>query len=209
MLGFLRERVSDRKVRLFAVYCCQGVRGLLDSRSLSALDTAERFADGLCNEAELRAAVSAALDALNDANRQAAAMAVGWACHKNIGLQCPSISSQTADVMAQQQPRPMMAATRRLATLDRARALRDIVGNPFRPVGLYGPLRTPTAPTLARAAYEDRSLLSGQLDLARLAVLSDALEDAGCTDQAILDHLRGSGPHVRGCWAVDLILAKG
>ena len=43
---------------------------------------------------------------------------------------------------------------------------------------------------------------------ARLAVLADALEESGCTEQAILDHLRGPGSHCRGCWAVDLVLAK-
>jgi len=61
---------------------------------------------------------------------------------------------------------------------------------------------------LAQAAYDERELPAGTLDLARLAVLADALEEAGCTAQTILDHLRGPGPHVRGCWAVDLILGK-
>ena len=42
----------------------------------------------------------------------------------------------------------------------------------------------------------------------RLPVLADALEDAGCTDRAVLDHLRGPGPHVRGCWVLDLLLGK-
>ena len=37
---------------------------------------------------------------------------------------------------------------------------------------------------------------------------ADAMEDAGCTDTAIFDHCRGTGPHVRGCWVVDLILSK-
>jgi hypothetical protein len=40
------------------------------------------------------------------------------------------------------------------------------------------------------------------------AILADALEEAGCTDAAILSHLRGPGPHVRGCWVVDLLLGK-
>ena len=48
----------------------------------------------------------------------------------------------------------------------------------------------------------------GTLDPARLAVLSDALEEAGCDDVSILDHLRSTSPHYRGCWAVDLILGK-
>jgi hypothetical protein len=55
--------------------------------------------------------------------------------------------------------------------------------------------------TLARSVDEERAF--GQLP-----VLADALEEAGCTDQSILDHLRGSGPHLRGCWAVDLLLAR-
>ena len=62
--------------------------------------------------------------------------------------------------------------------------------------------------TLARAAYQERPLPSGELDPVRLAVLADALEDDGCTDEAVLAHLRGSGPHVKGCWALDLVLAK-
>jgi hypothetical protein len=62
---------------------------------------------------------------------------------------------------------------------------------------------------LARAAYEERRLPSGELDLARLAVLADALEDAGCADAELLGHLRGTGPHVRGCHVLDAILGKG
>jgi hypothetical protein len=42
----------------------------------------------------------------------------------------------------------------------------------------------------------------------RLPVLADALEEAGCTISDILDHCRGPGPHVRGCWVVDLLLGK-
>ena len=57
-------------------------------------------------------------------------------------------------------------------------------------------------------AYDERLMPSGELDLGRLAVLSDALEEAGCTSAEILTHLRSPGPHVRGCWALDLILGK-
>ncbi len=68
---------------------------------------------------------------------------------------------------------------------------------------------TPTVTSLAIAAYEERSLPSGELDTARLAILADALEDAECDNTDILTHLRGPGPHVRGCWPVDLCLHKG
>jgi hypothetical protein len=61
---------------------------------------------------------------------------------------------------------------------------------------------------LARAAYEERSLPAGTLDALCLAALSDALEEAGCDDPAVLGHLRGPGPHVRGCHVLDALLGK-
>jgi hypothetical protein len=42
----------------------------------------------------------------------------------------------------------------------------------------------------------------------RLHLFADALEDSGCTDAELLGHLRGPGPHVRGCWAEDLVPGK-
>jgi hypothetical protein len=83
---------------------------------------------------------------------------------------------------------------------------RDIFGNPFHPAAVAPAWLTPTVVSLAQAAYEERTPPRGELDPQRLAVLSDSLEEAGCGDTSILDHLRGSGPHVRGCWAVDLCL---
>ena len=89
-----------------------------------------------------------------------------------------------------------------------AEMLHCVFGNPFRPVVLNPAWRTPIVTALATAAYEDRVLPAGTLDPDRLAILADALEDAGCTDADILDHCRSGGPHVRGCWVVDLVLSK-
>jgi hypothetical protein len=91
---------------------------------------------------------------------------------------------------------------RRLAPARQADLLRELIGNPFRPVALGPAQRTPTVASLAAAIYEESAF-------DRLPILADALEDAGCADRALLDHLRGGGPHVRGCWALDLILGKG
>lgn len=91
---------------------------------------------------------------------------------------------------------------------EQAGLVRDLFGSPFRPVRLAPAFRTTSIQSLAQAAYDERQLPSGHLDPARLAVLSDALEEAGCTDGAILTHLRSPGPHVRGCWALDLALGK-
>jgi hypothetical protein len=89
-----------------------------------------------------------------------------------------------------------------------AALLRDLF-SPFRPVAVSSTWRTPQLLALAQAAYEQRELPSGQLDASRLAVLADALEEAGCDQANLLAHLRGPGPHVRGCWVVDLLLGKG
>jgi hypothetical protein len=90
-----------------------------------------------------------------------------------------------------------------------AAVLRDVVGNPFRPTSVAPSWLTSKVVAFAQAAYDQRELPAGTLDSSRLAVLADALEDAGCTNADLLDHLRGPGSHVRGCWAVDLLLGKG
>jgi hypothetical protein len=82
-----------------------------------------------------------------------------------------------------------------------AALLRDIFGNPFRPVTANPSWITPKTRKLAQAIY-DGSLFQDTPDLA------NALEDAGCMIREILDHCRGPGPHVRGCWVVDLVLGK-
>ena len=76
-----------------------------------------------------------------------------------------------------------------------------IFGNPFRPATADPAWLTSTAVALAAGIYEDRAF-------DRLPILADSLEDAGCTNADILTHLRGPGPHVRGCWALDLVLGK-
>jgi hypothetical protein len=83
----------------------------------------------------------------------------------------------------------------------------DILRNPFRPLPSIPASLPASVVSLARAAYDER-LPSFDLDPLRLSVLADAVEEAGCTDEAILSHLRSPGPHVRGCWALDLILGK-
>jgi hypothetical protein len=81
------------------------------------------------------------------------------------------------------------------------RLLRETVGNPFRPVRFQKLWRTSDTRGLARGIYEDRAF-------DRMPLLADALMDAGCDDDQIISHCRSEGPHVRGCWVVDLILSK-
>lgn len=109
-------------------------------------------------------------------------------------------------------------------------ALRDVAGNPWRPVALPyvgrrgsvlyrpgDPVRldddarcpwlTPQALSLARVVYAHRPP-GGALDPGALAALSDALEEAGCGEPRLLEHLRSPGPHYRGMWSLDLVLGK-
>ncbi len=80
-------------------------------------------------------------------------------------------------------------------------ALRDIFGNPSRPVAVDPSWRTSTTTALAAQMYDSR-------DFSAMPILADALQDAGCENTDILDHCRGPGQHARGCWVVDLVLGK-
>ena len=80
--------------------------------------------------------------------------------------------------------------------------IREIFGNPFRPIAFSPEWRTDTAIALARQMYESR-------DFSAMPILADALQDAGCDNESVLTHCRDTNqPHVRGCWVVDLVLGK-
>jgi hypothetical protein len=79
--------------------------------------------------------------------------------------------------------------------------LRDVFGNPFRPVTFAPAWRTSTVLSLAQTIYDERQFQN-------LPILADALEDAGCDNAAILGHCRQPGEHTRGCWVLDLVLGK-
>jgi hypothetical protein len=80
--------------------------------------------------------------------------------------------------------------------------IRDVFGNPFRSVIFSPEWRTDTTLSLTLQMYDTR-------EFSAMPILADALQDAGCDNADILDHCRGPGPHVRGCWVVDLVLGKG
>ena len=82
-----------------------------------------------------------------------------------------------------------------------ANLLRDIFGNPFRPVAFDPAWLTETVVGLATAISDDRAF-------ERMPILADALQEAGCENSDILTHCREPGVHVRGCWVVDLVLGK-
>jgi hypothetical protein len=218
MLGFLVDegKLTDRKRRLFACACCRRIWQLLtDERSRNAIEVAERWADALVSDDEAKHALEAAHQARRDFRRDnpdpdSDAFQKGhcgcWAaCY--IDFRDWS-SHEVAMVMTLEK----VGSDPHVAIADEKRQqfvlFRDIIGNPFQPLTLDPAWLTPTVTSLAAAAYEERDLPIGHLDSARLGVLADALEDAGCDDAELLGHLRGPGPHVRGCWALDLLLGR-
>jgi hypothetical protein len=81
--------------------------------------------------------------------------------------------------------------------------LREIFGNPFRPVECAPSWLTLDVVALAQGIYADRAF-------DRMPILADALQDAGCMNEDVLSHCRDAAlTHARGCWVVDLLLGTG
>jgi hypothetical protein len=203
ILTFLRRRVPERKVRLFAAACCRRIWDRLPhpcNRDLVA--AIEDHPDGNFHDPELYAAIVASSARERECQDHPAYWVVkylGRGFYKMTAEE--SAAAVVVKVMC-------LATDKRKKGVEaglQAALLRDIVGNPFRPPPLIGDAvrawNDRFIPKLAQAMYDDRRFDD-------LPILADALEVAGCTDAELLTHLRSPGPHVRGCFAVDLLLGK-
>ena len=190
----LRSRASDRRLRLFACAVCRQVWGrLTDRRSRRAVEVAEQYADGEARRRAMRRA-QLAMEVHVEASPEECR---AWDCCE------PDAAAAVAHCL---RPYPILAPAVQVTLL------RDIFGDPFRPSPLLPPAvlawNDGTVRRIAEAVYEERQLPAGTLDTARLAILADALLDAGYEDEELLAHCRSAGPHVRGCLAIDAILGK-
>ena len=203
MVWSLRDRVSERKLRLFAASVFRRLSRLLpDSCQQQAVAVLEQIAEGTATAQARRSAGRDARHAIPPDGPDAAGDLHYAALMLYREFASSSLAVHAAHAGA-------AASFGDFAEGEaHCHALREVVGNPFRPVILDTEWLTPTVTSLAEATYQERILPAGELDPPRLAVLSDALEEAGCTDAALLEHLRSPGPHVRGCWALDLVLSK-
>jgi hypothetical protein len=197
-LRFVRPKASARKLRLFAVACCRRVWELLpEGECRLAVEVAEKYADGLVTREQLRKA-AIAVNA-NRANLGSPAASVteyypGGAARWASGWAAYLVRRHSKKRSDEQRERRQQCAL-----------LRELFGPlPFRAVTidpLWLAWSGGTIGSLAQTIYDER-----RFDEA--PVLADALEEAGCSDKEILAHLREPAGHVKGCWVLDLLLAR-
>jgi hypothetical protein len=221
MLEFLRGKASDRKFRLIAVACWRRVwhpltykqspdgveiARYVDENPLKYVETykqrreavkiAEQVADGLVSDST-RQAVWEVVD--RRLEQAVAESDFAWAVFVR-DTQRPV----SKDVIREILFIPERYATPQLSR-DMCRLLRDVFGPlPFRPISIDPAWLTwhnGLLVSMARQMYDSRGFRD-------MAVLADALLEAGCANPSILNHCRSRGEHVRGCWVVDLLLGK-
>ncbi len=238
MLEFLRGKASDRKLRLFACAYCRRIWDSLPKDACQkAVEIAERYADGQAANRELSSAYSAVVASAEEEGITLfdpyEMESIEWGTIpgglaflaitellREREFEAADIASHAALEVAWDARRLRMGKeAARLAfendffveRIAQAMAVRDVFGNPFHSVLIntaWLAWNDGVVVRLGQAAYEQRNMPEGTLDKSLLAILADALEEAGCTDMDILGHCRQQGEHVRGCWVVDLILGK-
>jgi hypothetical protein len=186
--------VGDRQLRLFVCACSRRLWHRLTDETKQGVELAERFVDGQASEEDLwnwSGEPSDAEPGSEPADEPALARYCIW---QDAAYGSPYYYMREIERVLSEQ---------HVSEQDSAQVglLRDIFGNPFRPVTFSPAWRTDTAVALASHIYESR-------DFSAMSILADALQDAGCDNDVILNHCRQPGEHVRGCWVVDLVLGK-
>ncbi|MBY0456848.1 MAG: hypothetical protein K2V38_05890 [Gemmataceae bacterium] len=196
--------LTPRRQRLLAVAVCRALYDGFDFSGVqAALDAAEVFADTLKTKAALRRGrqaveadrVSLVTDPQFVTNRgsvERALFAAKMAASENavVGTVWDALTCvMFLHDLSEEQARGLLA-----------RGFLDVAGPD--PLPSFSPKwRTETAVLLARQMYESR-------DFSAMPILADALQDAGCDNDDILNHCRAEAVHVRGCWVVDLVIGK-
>lgn len=194
MMKRFYPRPSSRKYRLFACACCRHcwkVSSVTPSPlAVRAVEVAELVVEGQATEAELWDCHNCLLNVISGRRKDDHDNAAFSMTGVRMVMDAKNVSRMCRRVV----PTPDQAPTQ-------VGFNRDIFGNPFRPVVFDPSWKTDTALSLAKQMYDSR-------DFDIMPILADALQDAGCEQEDILSHCRSAGPHVRGCWVVDLVLGK-
>jgi hypothetical protein len=207
MLTFVSERASERKLWLFVCACCRFVWHLLPPGCRQAVDLVEEFADGEATEQAVLDYFQRYPHTMQPVARKReshyavdAVRSLGGRGRGDVRSAANQVAIKCMQALAREDFLWNDDEAKRLL----ARLLRDLFGNPFRPAVIAPACLTwndGCTVRIAQAIYDKD-------DFGSLPILADALEDAGCDDADLLNHCRDEGPHVRGCWVVDLLLGK-
>jgi hypothetical protein len=197
MFQLLGRAVTRRKMRLLACACCRRFEARLTDTDLAALSLVERYVDGNAWKGELPTGLS------RFHQTGSLAQAVHLTSHKHASNASLRTAINRASLFVARTSRAEYDGeavdVEQTAQRD---LLRDIFGNPFRTVACDPAWLTSDVVALARGIYDDRAF-------DRMPILADALQDAGCANDEVLNHCRDANQiHVRGCWVVDLLLGK-
>jgi hypothetical protein len=202
MLEFLEGKASDRKMRLFACGCCRELAvwiRLQDRKSRSLIELVERLADDPATWQEVGEV------ARTSPKGRAIGGSLSMGASKPVRLSLSSQAERAVLALSMEDAWQAASRTTQMASnLLGSRTcdlLREVIGNPFRPVTLAPFMLMPNVVTLAQFMYDGR-------DFDGMPQLAEALAMAGCTDEDLLQHCRQTSKHVRGCWVVDLLLDK-
>jgi hypothetical protein len=202
MLEQLWGKVSDRKCRLLAVSCWRHVWLHLTDEDRRAVQVADEFAEGTASPKEMAAALNSRAEPyVGRTDDIVAGKACGMITYLRDAWWVARLSVESSVGVAMTVAEDVKK-TCDAEELAQAELVRDVIGKPFRKVKINKKWLTSTVLALAHGIYADRAF-------DRLPILADALQDAGCDNPDVLGHCRGPGPHVRGCWVVDLLLGKG
>ena len=205
-----RRDEGERKLRLWGCACCRQLQQLdAEPEVLLALRAAERLADSLSGPAEpLQAARSVRLLGLGYELQRLGTSAGSAPKTPNLaGAVCALLSDEWevfawAGVQIAHPGWTVRPGQEGPCAEVCAQLLRCVIGNPFLPRPAAGAacafVKNSVISGLARTCYE-----KGEFD--QLPILADALEEAGCNDQAILAHCRARTLHCRGCWVADYL----
>lgn len=198
------KQASERKLRLFACECCRLIWHTVETDLCrQAVLIAESYAEGSETTASLIAAYDKADEASVSVGDKAAVSTAETQFRVNEAIEVSTCCIDALGFPARGSP--AYGEQMKAAWLQRAgpqvELIRCIFGSPYRPVVADPRWLTFTVRDLAAAIYAERAF-------DRLPILADALEETGCDDTSVLTHCRGPGPHVRGCWVVDLVLGK-
>ena len=196
---------SERKRRLLSCAFAWRVLDLIpDERFKTTLETAEKFADGVATEADMKACrrlMKLLFEPyLNQFSPEAAA-ATTIICTLEKKVSSALHGYEKAQWARGEVTRPDFNKGCREEEVFQCLLARDIFGNPFRPITLSPSWLTSTVISLAQQMYDSR-------DFSAMPILADALMDASCDNEIILAHCRGPGPHTRGCWVLDLLTGR-